>query len=317
MKAGLEGPVPPGDVILAILSDEENTSVLGADFLVNNHPQLFQDVRYAIGEFGGYTSYIGKRRFYPIMVGEKQGCGLLAYIRGKGGHGAWPARRGIMARVARYLQSLEHRLPVHVTPIAKEQVRLTAEGLPSPLKQAVMQLLIPSLTGSILDTLGAQVRMFDPILHNTAVVTAIQGGESPNMVPSQVCIMLDCRLLPGFTPDDLIPELKALGGKDVEYETLVFHPGPPQPDMGLYETLAVILREADPGSTPTPMLFPAVTDARLFSRLGIQTYGFTPLKLPPELNFERLFHAADERVPVAALEFGSDALYTLLRRFGD
>jgi len=317
MKSKLEGPVPPGDVILAILSDEENTSALGAEFLVSNHPQLFQGVRYAIGEFGGYTSYIGKRRFYPIMVGEKQGCGILAYIRGKGGHGAWPARGGIMARVARYLQSLEHRLPVHVTPIAKEQVRLTAEGLPSPLKQAVMQLLIPSLTGSILDTLGAQVRMFDPILHNTAVITAIQGGESFNMVPSQVCITLDCRLLPGFTPDDFIPELKALGGKDVEYETIVFHPGPPQPDMGLYETLAVILREADPGSTHTPMLFPAVTDARLFSRLGIQTYGFTPLNLPPELNFEGLFHAADERVPVAALEFGADALYTLLRRFGD
>ncbi|MGA9049188.1 MAG: M20/M25/M40 family metallo-hydrolase [Dehalococcoidia bacterium] len=317
MKARLEGPVPPGDVILAILSDEENTSALGAEFLVNNHPQLFQGVRYAVGEFGGYTSYMGKRRFYPIMVAEKQGCGLQAYIRGKGGHGAWPARGGIMARVARYLQSLEHRLPVHITPVAKEQVRMTAEGLPTPLKQTVMQLLVPSLTDSILDTLGAQVRMFDPILHNTAVVTAIHGGESYNMVPSQVCITLDCRLLPGFTIDDLMPELKALGGKDVEYETIVFNPGPSQPDMGLYETLAVILREADPGSTPTPMLFPAVTDARIFSRLGIQTYGFTPLNLPPELNFEGLFHAADERVPISALEFGADALCTLLRRFGD
>jgi len=87
--------------------------------------------------------------------------------------------------------------------------------------------------------------------------------------------------------------------------------------MGLYDTLAEILREGDPGSTPTPMLFPAVTDARLFARLGIQTYGFTPLKLPPDINFEQLFHAADERVPVKALIFGADAIYQLLQRFGE
>ena len=90
----------------------------------------------------------------------------------------------------------------------------------------------------------------------------------------------------------------------------------PEANMGLYGTLADILRESDPGGTPTPMLFPAVTDARLFAKLGIQTYGFTPLKLPPDINFEHLFHAADERVPVKALEFGTEALFKLLQRFG-
>ena len=65
MRARLEGTVPPGDVILAVLSDEENTSALGAEYLVNNHPSVFQSVNIAIGEFGGYTSYIGKRRSTP------------------------------------------------------------------------------------------------------------------------------------------------------------------------------------------------------------------------------------------------------------
>jgi acetylornithine deacetylase/succinyl-diaminopimelate desuccinylase-like protein len=221
-----------------------------------------------------------------------------------------------MSRVARFLGSLEHRLPVHITPIAKEQVRLTAEGLQTPIKQTFMQLLIPALTNSVLDTLGSQVRMFDPILHNTAAVTVINGGENYNVIPSQVQLVLDCRLLPGFTPDDITSELKAVAGNDVEYQTIVFQPGPPEPNMALYDTLASILKEADSGGTPTPMLLPAVTDARFFSRLGIQTYGFTPLNLPPEINFEQLFHAADERVPVKALEFGADAIYSLLQRFG-
>jgi len=317
MRAKIEGLVPAGDVILAVLSDEENRSACGAEFLVGNHAQLFQDVKHAVSEFGGYTTHILRRRFYPIMVAEKQGCGLLATIRGAGGHGAWAARGGIMARLSRFLNALEHRLPVHITAVAKEQVRYTSEGLPSPLKQTFLQMLVPALTNPVLDTLGSQVRMFDPILHNTAAATGIRAGESFNQIPGQVSIDLDCRLLPGFTPDDIIAELKSLAGSDIEYEQLYFGGGMPEADMGLYDTLADILRESDPGGTPTPMLFPAVTDARLFARLGIQTYGFTPLKLPPDINFEQLFHAADERVPVKALEFGTEALFKLLQRFGE
>jgi acetylornithine deacetylase/succinyl-diaminopimelate desuccinylase-like protein len=87
--------------------------------------------------------------------------------------------------------------------------------------------------------------------------------------------------------------------------------------MGLFDTLAAILREADPGSTPGPLLLSAVTDARHFSRLGIQTYGFTPIKMPPELSYWQLAHAADERVPVDGLRFGIEAIYKLLQRFGE
>jgi len=317
MRARTDGLVPAGDVLMAVLSDEENRSTFGAEYLVTNQAQLFHGVKYAIGEFGGYTSHILRRRFYPIMVSEKQGCGVIANLHGKGGHGAWPARGGIMARLARFLHSLEHRLPVHITPVAREQVRCTAEGLPSPLKQTFMQMLIPALTNSVLDTFGQQVRMFDPILHNTVAATTIRGGESFNQIPCQISLGLDCRLLPGFSPDDIIAELKYLAGSDIEYEVSHFGGGMPEPDMGLYDTLAEILSESDPGSTPTPMLFPAVTDARLFAKLGIQTYGFTPLKLPPDINFEQLFHAADERVPVKALIFGADAIYQLLQRFGE
>lgn len=316
VRSRLEGLIPPGDVLFAILSDEEAHSAYGAEYMVNNQAPLFKGVKYAIGEFGGYTSHIARHRFYPIMVGEKQSCGLIANIRGQGGHGAWAGRGGIMSRLAQYLLSLERRLPVHITPIVKEQVRMTADGLPPVLKQTFMQLLVPSLTNSILDTLGSQVRMFEPVLHNTATVTAIQAGESPNVVPGTVAVGLDCRLLPGFDPNDIMVELKALAGNDIEYKLNYYSPGTPDPDMGLFNTLAGILREADPGSTPTPMLCPAVTDARLFARLGIQTYGFTPLNLPPDVHFEHLFHAADERVPVKALEFGSNAIYELLKRFG-
>src|SRR5204862_7302699 len=81
---------PPGDVILCVLGDEEAGSDHGADHLVREHAGLFDGVRYAIGEFGGFTSEIAGRRFYPIMVAEKQVCWTRATFRGPAGHGSLP-----------------------------------------------------------------------------------------------------------------------------------------------------------------------------------------------------------------------------------
>jgi len=55
---------------------------------------------------------------------------------------------------------------------------------------------------------------------------------------------------------------------------------------------------------------------RLFARLGIQTYGFLPMQLPKDMQFTKLIHAADERIPVEAIGFGTDAIYRVLERYG-
>ena len=85
--------------------------------------------------------------------------------------------------------------------------------------------------------------------------------------------------------------------------------------MGLFDLLADILREADPDGIPMPLLLTGTSDARFFSRLGIQTYGYTPMNLPAEFNFAQLAHAADERIPVEAVDFGASAIYGVLRRY--
>ena len=60
----------------------------------------------------------------------------------------------------------------------------------------------------------------------------------------------------------------------------------------------------------------AVTDGRRFNQLGIQHYGFLPMRLPSDYEFQSTVHAADERIPIAAIESGSDTLFELLRRYG-
>jgi acetylornithine deacetylase/succinyl-diaminopimelate desuccinylase-like protein len=145
----------------------------------------------------------------------------------------------------------------------------------------------------------------------------VRGGEKVNVIPSEAVVEMDGRLLPGYGSEDLIAEIRQLVGDDVGLELVRHDPGPAEPDMGLFSTLSDILREADPGGIPVPMLLPGATDGRLFSRLSIQTYGFLPMPLPPGFSFLETIHGANERIPVESLDFGARAIYQLLQRFGE
>lgn len=316
-RAKAEGLELPGDVVLAIVSDEEAFGDFGAKFLVEQHPDLFDGIRYAIGEFGGFTMQVGKRRFYPIQIAEKQLCLLKATVRGLGGHGSMPVHGGAMAKLAEFLGKIDrHRLPVHVTPVAHLMFKSMASSLGGLNSLILGQLLNPILTNHVLNLLGERGRLFDPLLHNSVSATILHGSEKINVIPSEVSVELDGRLLPGYQPDDLISELRQIIGNNVELEVIRYDPGPNEPDMGLFNTLADILRDADPDGVPFPLLLSGVTDGRFFSQLGIQTYGFLPMPLPADFNFTQTIHAADERIPVDAIDFGANAIYQVLQRFG-
>ncbi len=308
---------PQGDVLFVALSDEEAGSHVGARFLVEHHPELFEGVRYALGEFGGYTLHLLGRRFYPIQVAEKQTCRVRAVVRGAGGHGSLPRRGEAMARLGALLERLDRRrLPVHVTPVARRMIEELARGLPAPAGLALRQVLKPRGTELVLKLASGQVQLLDALLHNTAVPTIVQAGSKDNVIPSEATVHLDGRLLPGQRPEDFVAELRDVVGEGVELEVLGYDEGATEVDYGLFDLLAETLRELDPEAIPIPMLLPAITDGRFFARLGIQTYGFTPLRLDRSFNFMDTVHAADERVPVDGLEFGTRALSDVLRRYG-
>ncbi len=306
----------PGDVILVVLSDEENGGDFGAKFLVEEHPELFEDVHHALGEAGGISQVVAGKRFYPIQLGEKQICWLKATVRGPGGHGAMIHRDGTMARLARMLDDLNRkRMPIHVTPIVRDMIETIAAHLPRPKRELMLALLKPAVANRVLPKLGPKMRPIETLLRNTVNATIVRGGEKVNVIPAQIDLELDGRLLPGFTPDDLIAELHGIVGDDIEVELVRHDPGPAEPDLALFEMLAGVLRELDPEGIPMPLLQGGVTDARFFAQLGIQTYGFIPMRLPAEFPVLKIVHAADERIPVAALEFGTEAVTRALQRF--
>jgi acetylornithine deacetylase/succinyl-diaminopimelate desuccinylase-like protein len=316
MKAKVENTALPGDVVLCILSDEEEKGDCGARFLVEQHPELFKGIRFALGEFGGFTLYVGGKKFYPIEIAQKQKCGLKAILRGPSGHGAGHMQGGTMAKLAKFLYQLDRAtLPVHVTPQVKKMFKAMTDNLPFPTNSILRQLLKSKWTDFVLKRLGKKGEIFIPLFHNTVNATIVQGGDKINVIPEKVEVLLDVRLLPGFEPDDVVQELRPIIGYDVDLELLFYDKGPEGTNMELYDVLAGILKEADPEGIPIPLLITGATDARFFSRLGIWTYGFIPMQLPEDMNFFNTAHNPNERIPEEALDFGCRALLKAMQLF--
>jgi acetylornithine deacetylase/succinyl-diaminopimelate desuccinylase-like protein len=239
-------------------------------------------------------------------------------VHGPGGHASMPIRGGATAKLAGMLSRFDRRLPVHITPPARLMIEAIAEHLPFPQGLALRGLLIPPLTDRMLDALGEEGRLLDALLHNTVSPTVLRGGNKTNVIPSEITVEIDGRILPGFGPDDLFREMRAALGPladDVTFDVSSFDPGPGEIDMALFDTLADILHTADPVGIPIPYMLAGVTDGRIFAQIGIQTYGFTPMKLPPDFSFTELIHAADERVPVESIDWGAARVYEALLRF--
>lgn len=316
LKAHQEGLPLKGDLIFVALADEEAGGDFGAKFLVRQHPDRFQGVRYAFGEFGGFNLNLLGKRFYPIMIAEKQICWLDTIFRGPAGHASMPIRGGAMARLARTLRLLDqHSLPLHITPAVRLMIQGFAQGVGGPVGFILHQLANPILSPRVLRLLGSRASLFSPLLHNTVSPTMLTASEKINVIPAEIHLGLDGRLLPGASADQMLAELCALLGEDTELQLIAAEPGPAEPDLALFDSLASVLRDLDPHAIPIPYVLSGVTDARFFSQLGIQTYGFTPLLLPEDFNFIGTVHAADERIPIAALDFGVQALYQAIQAY--
>src|SRR6266851_903349 len=248
-----------GDLVLAVLADEEAGGVCGARWLVDAHPELFTGIRHAIGESG--------------------------------------------------------RVAVHITTPVRHQLEGMRDALDEPLRSRIGALLDPARTDAALAELGALSRGLDAALHNTVNATIVSGGLKINVIPSEVQVQLDGRLLPGFGPEDMVRELREAVGSEPEIEVLLVGPAQPEVDLSQFELFASVLKEADSGCVPVPSLVTGGTDARHFARLGIRTYGFLPLNIPPDFNSSPTIHAADERVPISALEFGAECVYEAAMRY--
>jgi acetylornithine deacetylase/succinyl-diaminopimelate desuccinylase-like protein len=318
LRAKAENLQLAGDIIFCAMCDEETGGNYGAKFLVEEHPEIFKDVKYAISEFGGYTMYIDGRKFYLVQVAEKQNCCVEITFHGPSGYGSVPVKDSAMSKMGKVLVSLnEHRLPVHITPVTEKMIKIIASHLPMPSSTYFNQLLDPALTDEILEVIKDETgNFFDPLLHNTVNAIIVKGGERINVIPGEVTLYLDGRILPGFTDKDLISELRQIAGEGCDIKITMYEAVKSNIDLKLFDMLSDILKQKEPECIPIPIVIGASTDAKQLAKLGIQTYGYLPIDLPDGFDFMKHVHAADERIPVKSLYSGTDAIYKAISRYG-
>ena len=322
LRLRAEGTAPAGDVLLAVVPDEEAGSAAGAGFLVREHRELFAGVRYAVGEDGGAGLELGwRRRLHPVVVAEKRALWLRVVLRGPGGHASRAAGPDSPVRqLGRLLAGVRSGgLGVRPVPVVTGMLAELAGGMPEP-EAGRLALLADDPT----DPAGwaglseHDERYLRSVLQHTVNPTVLRAGTVTNVLPDEVTVELDCRLLPGgFGVEDLLAALAERVGRPLEAEVLVEGEPMGEPLLdGFYQLLRDVLAGADPAGLPVPMMTTASTDARLFAQLGIACYGWLPMLLPAGTNHRALLHCPDERVPVDALRFGADCFTTLLRRYG-
>ncbi len=302
-----EGRRPPRDVVLAFLADEEAGGTYGARWLVDNHPDLFEGVTEAIGEVGGFSATIGGRRIYPIQTAEKGLAWMRLTARGTAGHGSMLQPDNAVTEIAETVARIgRHEWPVRLTPSVTAFLAEAADALGIDFT--------PDTAEEVLAKLGPITRMVGATLTNIANPTVLKAGYKVNVVPQAATADVDGRFLPGHE-EEFLAEVDELLGTGVKREFI-------QHDIALETTfdgdlcaaMTGALLAEDPGARIVPYCLSGGTDAKSFSRLGIRCFGFSPLRLPADLDFAGMFHGVDERVPVESLRFGVRVLDEFLDR---
>lgn len=302
------GIVPPRDLVFAFVADEESGGKYGSHWLVDNRPDLFDGVTEAIGEVGGFSVTVpcrdgGERWLYLIETAEKGLHWMRLTARGRAGHGSMVHDHNAVTSVAEAVGRLgRNQFPLVMTETVAQF--LTAVGEETGL---AFDLNSPDLDGAI-DKLGPIARLVKKTLRDTANPTMLKAGYKANVVPATAEAVVDCRVLPGRQAA-FEAEVDELIGPDVTREWVTSLPSYETSfDGDLVDVMNAALLAVDPDARIVPYMFTGGTDAKAFARLGIRCFGFTPLRLPPELDFFALFHGVDERVPVDALRFGAEVL---------
>ena len=300
-----EGRKPARDVVLAFTADEEAGGNWGARFLIEQHPEYFEGVTEAIGEVGGFSVPVGDQRVYAVQTAEKGLAWMRLTATGTAGHGSMIHPDNAVTALAEALARVgRHQWPTQLPDATKQFLETVSELLGTEFDQ--------DDPASVIGKLGGMSKMIGATTQHTANPTMLSAGYKVNVIPQTATGQLDGRYLPGRA-DEFFAEIDRLLGSAVSRE-FIHHDIAVETtaDGDLWDAMSAALRAEDPEAIVAPYCLSAGTDAKWFAKLGIRCFGFSPLRLPPELDFPGMFHGIDERVPLDALQFGVRVIDRLL-----
>jgi acetylornithine deacetylase/succinyl-diaminopimelate desuccinylase-like protein len=300
------GYKPPRNIVLAFFADEEAGMTFGSRWMAAEHPEVFAGCTEAISEVGGFSVTVGDgKRLYFVEAAQKGIHWMKLTATGRAGHGSMMNDENALTALTDAVAKIgKFNWPQRYTETVKMLFKKIAQATGKPYDEADLRPLLKEI--------GPTARMIGATLQNTANPTMLEAGYKANVIPGSATAVIDGRFLPGFE-DELNETIRSIIGPDIAIETI-------SRDIALEVTFEGDLVEAmcdaivkhDPEGIPVPYLMSGGTDNKALSELGIVGYGFSPLRLPADLDFMALFHGVDERVPISGLEFGVNVLADFL-----
>ena len=296
------GFTPERDIVLAFFADEEAGMTYGSRWMTANHPEVFAGCSEAISEVGGFSVTVADgKRLYFVEAAQKGIHWMKLTARGRAGHGsmmnddnALTALTDAVAKIGRF------EWPQRYTKTVKVLFKRISEATGKPYDENDLRPLLKEI--------GPTERMIGATLQNTANPTMLEAGYKANVIPGSASAVIDGRFLPGYE-NELNETIRSIIGKDIEIETISRDIALEVDFEGeLVEAMCNAITKFDPEGIPVPYLMSGGTDNKALSELGIVGYGFSPLRLPADLDFMALFHGVDERVPISGLHFGVNVL---------
>jgi len=302
------------DLIFLGTADEE-VGDTGATWFLAHHTDLLRNAAYLLTEGGTSVTYPGQGTLFGIDVAEKAPLWIRVTAKGRGGHGSIPIPESAANRlVAAMDRVVQWQTPIHLLPLVEEYFHQIARLQKEPLRNDFLNLRESLKNPEIRNALSRDPN-FNYLFRDTVSLTVLHAGQQTNVIPDTAYSELDVRLLPGDEPQDFLAQLrKVIGDPEIELETVgeFRQPNSSPTATMLYQVIEQVVHRYDPQAVVAPELNSGYTESQMFRPLGITAYGFTPIKVSPEV--EETQHAANERVPVQQLRQGLKILFEVVTR---
>ena len=302
------------DLVFLATADEEAGSVYGARFVADARRDWLAGAEYAISELGGievhagYTAPLGH-----IVISEKTGLPLTLTARSEPGHGSMPWPDTAPHRLIRALNRLlAAERPLSVLPEVREYFSRLATVLPVHAGVGYGD-LERSLTDPAFRTRFLTNRLYAAMVRTTFAVTMLKGSEKGNVIPPEASAGIDCRMLAGDDPQEIVTWIRRVIDDDQVEVTIEGESKAPNlspPDTELYKALADALRRRAPGTVVAPEILVAFTDNWVFRRCGLHGYGWSPFVMD-EGEWHRV-HGNDERLSLENIREGARCYVEML-----
>src|SRR4029079_7794359 len=197
-----EGFPPSRDLIVALTADEEGGGPYsGVDWLLKNRRELI-DAELCLNEGGWGEIRGGKRLTNLIQVGEKHSATYRLEVKNPGGHSSMPVKENAISRLGDALHRLAgYEFEAQLNDVTRHYLETLAglESEPTASQLGWAASGDPAATGAV----SVAARAWNAVVRTTCVATGLDGGHAVNALPQTAGARVNCRVLPGQTPEEV------------------------------------------------------------------------------------------------------------------